>query len=575
MRIGIDLLLVGALMFLGSCASSYPEDHIFETLAGDYVEDYLKMYPEAATELGDHRYDDRLNDYSVAGVKAGIRYQKKYLKLLRRIDPDKLSDVNRVDYYILKNQIEKSIYGLEELKEHEWNPLIYNVGGAIYNLVARDFAPLDERLRNLKSRLEMIPRVTAMAKANLKNPPRVHTETAILRNEGTINLIEKQLDEFVEQVPKMEKQLNEAREKAVGALRYYGSWMENDLLPESKGEFRLGKKRFKMKLRLTLHSDMKMEGILKKAEADLVETQNAMFETALPLVENPHRAGKPDTPEGRKRLIKQVLDSLAESHPTNETIVDKSRQCLEECREFVLRHDLVDVPDEPIELIVMPEFQRGVAVAYCDAPGPLEQEAETFFAISPTPEDWSEERSTSFFREYNDFMLHELTIHEAMPGHYLQLAHANRFEAPTMIRAVFASGPFVEGWATYSEQLMVERGYGGPELKMQQLKMRLRMIINAIIDQKIHAEGMTEGEALALMMNEGFQEEGEAVGKWRRACLTSTQLSTYYVGNIEVNEIRKAYESKYGPAANLKKMHNELLSHGSPPPKYVRELMGL
>ena len=172
-------------------------------------------------------------------------------------------------------------------------------------------------------------------------------------------------------------------------------------------------------------------------------------------------------------------------------------------------------------------------------------------------------------------MLENLTVHEAMPGHYLQLAHSNNFHGPTKIRTFFWSGPFVEGWATYAEQLMAENGYGGPEVKMQQLKMRLRLLINAIIDQKIHTGGMTEQEAMDMMMNEGFQEEGEAAGKWRRACLTSTQLSTYYVGNLEINDIRRAYEEKYGPNVDYKKMHDEMLSFGSPPAKYVKKLMGL
>jgi uncharacterized protein (DUF885 family) len=236
---------------------------------------------------------------------------------------------------------------------------------------------------------------------------------------------------------------------------------------------------------------------------------------------------------------------------------------------------LVTVPKEPIKVIVMPEFQRGVAVAYCESPGPLEKNGETFFSISPTPQDWTKERVTSFFREYNNDMLQDLTIHEAMPGHYLQLAHANQFKAPTMVRAIFTSGTFIEGWATYAEQFMVEKGYGGPGLKMQELKMRLRLIINAIIDQKIHTAGMTEEQAMDLMMKEGFQEEGEAAGKWRRACLTSTQLSTYYVGNTEVNAIRQDYESKQGTQIDMKAFHDLLLSFGSPSPKYVRESMGL
>jgi len=319
-----------------------------------------------------------------------------------------------------------------------------------------------------------------------------------------------------------------------------------------------------------------MDDILRRAEADLTKTQMEMYETALPLFEKYYgEVPLGDSAADRKNVTVMVLDRLAESRPTNDTIVDRAKSCFETCVQFVSEHDLVRIPDEPVNLIVMPEFKRGVAVAYCDAPGPLDREAETFFAISPTPGDWSGDRVESFFREYNDHMLYELTIHEAMPGHYLQLAHANRFEAPTMIRAIFASGTFVEGWATYSEQLMVEKGFGGLEVKMQQLKMRLRMIINAIIDQKIHSAGMTEDEALELMIGEGFQEVGEAAGKWRRACLTSTQLSTYYVGNIEVNEIRDAFDEKNGARADLRAFHDAMLSFGSPPPRFVCELLGL
>ncbi len=225
--------------------------------------------------------------------------------------------------------------------------------------------------------------------------------------------------------------------------------------------------------------------------------------------------------------------------------------------------------------MVMPEFARGVAVAYCDSSGPLEKKPETFYCISPTPADWTAERAESFFREYNDYMLQDLTVHEAMPGHYLQLAHGNQFQAPTKIRVIYGSGTFVEGWATYTEQVMVETGYGGPEVKMQQLKMRLRLIINSILDQKIHTAGMTEKQAMELMMNEGFQEDGEAAGKWKRACLSSTQLSTYFVGNLELNGIRQAYQAKNPGPLDMQKMHDLMLSFGSPAPKYVKRLMGL
>jgi uncharacterized protein (DUF885 family) len=223
----------------------------------------------------------------------------------------------------------------------------------------------------------------------------------------------------------------------------------------------------------------------------------------------------------------------------------------------------------------MPEFKRGVAIAYCESPGPLDKTGKTFFAVAPTPKDWSKERKESFFREYNNYEIRDLTVHEPMPGHYLQLAHANEFHAPTLVRAIFRSGTFIEGWAVYTEQMMAEQGYGGPEVKMQQLKMRLRAIANAILDQSIHAESMTEKEAMDLMAKETFQQEGEAVAKWKRARLTSAQLSTYFVGGTEHLDLRAAEQKKLGNQFNLKKYNDQVISYGSPPVKYVRELMGL
>lgn len=534
------------------------------------------MNPELATSLGEHRFDDRLNDYTLAGVQASVQFERESLERLQSIDVRKLSSVNRIDYQVLRSQIESSLFQLENLKEHEWNPQRYNFGQSIYLLTAREFAPLKERLRSVRGRLKSIPAVLEAAKANLRNPPRIHTETAILQNRGNISLVRDELKVYLDQVPELISEFAPIQSQMIAALESYGVWLEKDLLPRSIGNFRIGENKFRSKLRYTLDSDLSAEEILKRAEQDLRATQESIFETAFPL----YQSYFPETPvqkdkADRKKIVKAVLDKLAESRPTNETIVEQARRNLQVITEFVRRQQLVSVPEEPMKIIVMPEFQRGVAVAYCDSPGPLEKGGETFYAISPTPTDWPPERVISFFREYNNYMLQNLTIHEAMPGHYLQLAHSNKFKAPTPIRAIFTSGPFVEGWATYAEQVMVEKGYGGAEVKMQQLKMRLRLIINAILDQKVHIAGIGEKEAMELMMNEGFQEEGEAAGKWRRACLSSTQLSTYYVGNAEINGIRKAYEAKYGPLKDLRAFHDTLLSFGSPAPKYVKELMGL
>jgi uncharacterized protein (DUF885 family) len=276
-----------------------------------------------------------------------------------------------------------------------------------------------------------------------------------------------------------------------------------------------------------------------------------------------------------------VLDRLAtEGHVDNETIVDLCRQAMVETTDFVRTADLVSIPDAPVEIIVMPEIHRGVAVAYCDPPGPLETaQLPTYFAVSPTPGDWSEERVASFFREYNAHMLQGLTVHEAMPGHVLQLAHSAQFTSPSPVRKALWSNPFVEGWAVYAEQLMVDSGYradvgGNDALRMQQLKMQLRMTINAILDARVHAHGMTESEAMALMTERGHQEDGEAAGKWRRALLTSAQLSTYYVGFLEMSDIARDLGAA-APDRSVRERHDLMLSHGSPPPRHLRTLIGV
>lgn len=553
-------------------------DAQFETLANKFIAELLEISPEWATQLGNHDYDNRLNDYSLNGVRQRRAITEKYLSELNKIPLAKLSKTNNVDARILRENLEYSVFQTDVLREYEWNPLSYNVGSALDYLISRDFAPLGERLKNLNGRLKAIPAVISAAKANLKNPPRIHTETAIQQNQGIISLIRDDLSQFVEKSPEMKAELQPARERAIAALEDYGKWLKADLLPRSNGDFRLGEAKYRQKLKFALSSNLSKEELLKRAEADLKATQYTMLKVAMTLYPK-YFPEKPPS-ESIKIVIKAVLDKLAATHPTNETIVAQAEKDLAETTEFVRVNNLVTVPTEPVKIIEMPEYARGASVAYCDSTGPFEKNSSTFFAISPTPKDWTRERRESFFREYNDYMLEDLTIHEAMPGHYLQLMHANKFKAPTKIRAIYGSGSFVEGWAVYAEQLMAEKGFGGAEVRMQQLKMKLRVIINSIIDQKIHTAGMTEKQAIDFMMTEGFQEEGEAAGKWKRAQLSSTQLSTYYVGSVEVNDLRRAYEQKISKsptkrAVTMKEMHDAMLSFGSPPAKYIREMLGL
>ena len=575
MRVVIAAGLVLSLAMLNAAATT--QDDAFQKIAHDYVEQYLRANPEDATELGDHRFDGRLTDYSPEARAKDLSTQKEFRDKLNTIDAPQLTGANNIDFRILKENIDYEIFRAEELKEPEWNPLVYMQSSAnsLYLLVARDFAPAEKRVPNLRQRMEKIPGVIAQAKANLQHPPRVHTETAIEQTQGAISLVRDGLAALLDQAPQMKNELAPLQEKTAAALADYKKWLQNDLLPRSDGNFRLGAEKFRKKLRFALASDMPMEEIMKRAQTDLQQTQTAIYETALPLYKKYLPNADAATLADKHKVTAAVLDKLAEQHPDDATVVGYAQKVLAEATDFVKQHNLVTVPTVPLDVIAMPEFKRGVAIAYCDSPGPLDKNGKTFFAVAPTPKDWSKERKESFFREYNNYMIRDLTVHEAMPGHYLQLAHANEFHAPTLVRAIFRSGTFIEGWAVYCEQMMAEQGYGGPEVKMQQLKMRLRAIANAILDQSIHAGNMTQQQAMDLMTKEAFQQEGEAVAKWKRARLTSAQLSTYFVGATEHLDLRAADQNKLGKDFDLKKYNDRVISYGSPAVKYVRELMGL
>jgi uncharacterized protein (DUF885 family) len=576
---GIKLVAVAAvLLSTVGAALATPGDDRFQKLAKDYIEGLLQVSPEFATSLGDHRFDDKLSDYSDEAEAKELKRAKDFRQQLEAFsDLTKLTGPNRVDVRLLKDNIDNEIFGIEELKEREWNPLLYNesLANSLYLLVARDFAPAEKRAASIKARLEKIPAVIAQAKANLKNPPQVYTETAIDQTQGAISLIKEGLNETLDQAPKLKAELAPLQEKTIAALEEYKTWLKNDLLPRSTRDFRIGADKFRKKLRFALASDMSMEDLMKAARTDLEQTQKAIYETALPLYKKQNPNADEATLSDRKKVTAAVLDKLAEQRPDDKTIVDYSKTVLKEITDFVKTKNLIKVPTTPVDIIIMPEFKRGQSIAYCDSPGALEKNGKTFFAVAPTPDDWNQQRKDSFFREYNNYMVRNLTVHEAMPGHYLQLAHSNEFKAPTLVRAIFQSGTFIEGWAVYTEQMLAEAGYGGPEVKMQQLKMRLRVICNAIIDQSIHAANMSEQEALDLMMKEGFQQEGEAVAKWKRARLSSSQLSTYFVGVTEHLALREQAKARDGAKFDLKKYNDTILSFGSPPVKYVREMMGL
>jgi uncharacterized protein (DUF885 family) len=279
------------------------------------------------------------------------------------------------------------------------------------------------------------------------------------------------------------------------------------------------------------------------------------------------------TPAEQQAAIGAALALAYAERPARDGVVDLARATLAETTEFVRSSGFVSMPGEPLDVILMPEFQRGVAVAYCDPPGPLDKGQRTFYAVSPIPDSWTDAQVDSFLREYNSRSIAELTIHEAMPGHYLQMAHANRY--PSVLRAALYSGPFVEGWAMYAERVMQDEGFkrDDPLMHLIQLKWYLRAVTNAIIDSAIHVDGMSRDDAMRLMTETGFQEQSEAAGKWVRAQLTAAQLSTYFVGYLEHADLRSEAEQRWGKDFQARRYHDQALSYGSPPVRFVRQLM--
>jgi uncharacterized protein (DUF885 family) len=553
----------------GAMKSTAPEDAAFTAFATRFLAEYLERSPVAATEAGEHRYDAKWPDVSVEGDKKDRIFYEGRLKELGGIPRDKLGEQNRVDHALLENILRGRLFALDELHEEETDPLVYTrlLGEGLDPLVTREFAPIGDRMRSLKGRLEGIPAVVAAAKARLKKPPKVFTETAIQQNQGLIALCEQGLAEHFAKVPGEKPALEVAAKAAAAALHDLQTFFEKELLPRSDADFRLGRARFEKKLRLSLDDEVDIDALAKSARALFDKVREEMAVTAKELWPTLFKDAKP--PADKTALIQKVLEKVADDHPDNSSIVTDSKKLLEDATKFVKEHDLVRVPTEPCKVIEMPEYRRGVSIAYCDASGPLEKKPETFFAISPTPKDWPQKRAESFYREYNRSMLADLTVHEAMPGHFLQIMHNNTFRS--QLRAVFGSGAFVEGWAVYGEWLMAKYGFGGPMVRLMQQKMQLRSCANAILDHDIHAGTMDEKAALDLMMKEAFQEEGEAVGKWKRARLSSAQLTTYFYGYTEMMKLREKAEK--APGFKERAYHDRLLSHGAPSMRALRGLM--
>ncbi len=556
-------------------------DAAFADLSKRALEGWLQLSPVSATQIGEHKYDGELDDLSAAGRQKGLEFSKKILGELDATDVAALSRENQVDAAILRNQLQYDIWTAETLQSWAWDPQVYNnlAGGAIYGLMAREFAPLPERLKSATARMQKIPALLAQARENLDpaRVPKVHAETVAKQNAGILSIVETFITPNLKDLPDADRQQAQAAidglKKAVGE---HQAWLDKTLVPNAKGDFRIGQTLYDQKLQFALLSSLSRADIKQRAEGELKRVREEMYGIARTVLKDtPGAPALPATPtaDEQQKAIEAALELAYAERPARDKVVPDAEAALAQATEFVRKHDLVTLPDAPVEIIEMPEFQRGVAVAYCDSPGPLDKHLKTFYAVSPIPEGWDQTQVDSFLREYNSRMIHLLSIHEGTPGHYLEGWHSAKF--PSTLRAVLRSGMFAEGWAVYTEKMMSDAGYldNDPLFHLVQMKFYLRTIANAILDQGVQVDGWTREQAMDLMVRQTFQQEREAAGKWTRAQLTSAQLPTYFVGVQEHFDLRKAAEAKQGAQFNLKAYHDQVLSYGAPPVRFVRQLM--
>lgn len=556
-------------------------DAAFADLSKRALDTWMQLSPVSATQIGDHRYDSELDDLSAAGQQKTVAAYKALLGELDKIEVAKLGRENQVDAAILRNQLQSEIWNAEVLQSGKWDPQLYNgiAGSAIYGLMAREFAPLPERLKSATARMEKLPAIFAQARENLDpaRVPKIHAETVAKQNKGILSIVDTFITPHIGELPQADQQrLQAAIDGLKKAVDEQQAWLDKTLVPNAKGDFRIGAEKYDQKLKFALSSSLLRQEIGERARAELKRVREDMYGIAQTVLKD--KPGAPEMPaqptdEQQQKAIEAALELAYADKPARDKVVDDAKAALEQSTAFVREHDLVTLPDAPVDIILMPEFQRGVAVAYCDSPGPLDKNLKTFYAVSPIPDDWNEKQVDSFLREYNSRMIHLLSIHEGTPGHYLEGWHSAKF--PSTLRAVLRSGLFAEGWAVYTERMMQEQGYlnNDPLFHLVQLKFYLRTISNAILDQGVHVDNWDREKAMHLMTHDAFQQESEAAGKWVRAQLTSAQLPTYFVGAQEHFDTRKAVQEKLGDKFNLKAYHDQVLSYGAPPVRFARQLM--
>lgn len=544
-----------------------------------FLDESFRLRPLEATRLGDHRFDAELENLTGEARSQWEAHSQRTLEALpKAVNYQLLTRSAQIDFEILQHELATSLWLAENTHPYEEDPRIYNnyISDSVYLLLTQSTLPHETNIANCIARMRQIPRVLEAARLSLTTPPRTHTLTAIQQNQGAIAFYERDIHLLAGSTAQLEA-FQQAAASLAAQLREYHAFLENTLLPRATGQWRLGREKFARKLELTLDAGLSADQVLAEAEAEFQRVTRDMYVIARQLWSRFHPAAAlpPDDAEGRRTTVQQVLHAIGQDHCRPEDLVREVKQTVAEIKDFIVQRDLLRLPTpDRCQIIEMPEFQRGNSTAYMNSPPPLDPKAAGYYAVSPPPQDWDPARVKSYLQEYNRQMLRILTIHEAYPGHYVQLEYANQH--PSLIRKVFGSGVYVEGWAVYTEQTLLDQGFGGGDLSLRltQLKFYLRAVANAILDHRMHCAAWTDEEALEFLTRQAFQSEGEARLKVVRAQQSSCQLSTYFVGRTAHYQLRQQVQRELGARFHLGRYHEAVLAPGPVPVKYLPELVG-
>jgi uncharacterized protein (DUF885 family) len=549
------------------------QDSTFSNYKEALVLRLWEMYPTWASSVGYHKFDDVLNIPNEELRKKEMSFLNAETDSLKKYNPKKLNDNNRTDYYLIENQIKSSVWGIEKMKSYEWDPSSYNVGSIFGDMLNNTYDSLDNRLRSFYKRMENIPAFYEAAKQNIKNPTLEHTQLAIDQNTGSLGVFSTDLQDALKKskLPDEEKkQLTDRAKATTDAINSYVDWLKK-LKNDNPRSFRLGKDLYAKKFEFDIMSAYSPEQVFEKAVNHKNELHAKMYEIAAKLW--PAQMGSAKMPDDSLKVIRTIIDKLSVKHVKPEEFQTAIEKQLKDLAAFIKEKNLIYMdPSRPLVVRKEPDYMAGVAGASINAPGPYDKTGNTYYNVG-TLSGWPKEKSESYLREYNQYILQILNIHEAIPGHYTQLIYSNK--SPSIIKSILGNGAMVEGWAVYAERMMMEEGYGNndPALWLMYYKWNLRATCNFILDYSVHSGDMTKEQAMDLLVNQAFQQQTEADNKWRRVSLTQVQLTSYFSGYSEIYEFREEMKKKLGDKFNLKEFHEKFLSYGSSPVKYIRELM--